>query len=71
MVKYGSKNSPPSPKLKNDTSYSEWKNKLDMWHIVCSYRKKEQVIIVLLQSLNENKKAEKTVLRIKSHRFKC
>ena len=35
-------------KLKNDTSYSEWKNKLDMWHIVCGYGKKEQVIIVLL-----------------------
>ena len=35
--------------------------KLDMWQIVCGYEKREQVIIVLLQSLNENKKAEKIV----------
>ena len=53
------------PKLKNDTSYSEWKNKLDMWCIVCGYEKKEQAIIVLLQSLNENKKAEKAVSKLK------
>ena len=29
------------PKLKNDTSYSKWKNKLDMWRIVFGYEKKE------------------------------
>ena len=34
---------------------------VDMWRIVRGYRKKEQVIIVLLQSLNENKKVEKAV----------
>ena len=53
------------PKLKNDTSYSEWKNKLDIWCIVCGYENKEQAIIVLLQSLNENKKAEKAVSKSK------
>ena len=53
------------PKLKNDTSYSEWKNKLDIWHIVCCYKKKEQAIIVLLQSLNEHKKTEKIVSELK------
>ena len=52
-------------KLKNDTSYSEWKNKLDMWRIVYGYKKKEQAIITLLQSLNENKKAEKAVSNLK------
>ena len=52
-------------KLKNDTSYSEWKNKLDMWRIVCGYKKKEQAIIALLQSLNENKNAEKAVSNLK------
>ena len=36
-----------------------------MQHIVCSYEKKEQAIIVLLQSLNENKKAEKAVSKSK------
>ena len=30
-----------------------------MWRVVCGSAKKEQAIIVLLQSLNENKKAEK------------
>ena len=32
------------PKLKNDTAYSEWKNKLDMWHIVCGYKKKSKLL---------------------------
>ena len=36
-----------------------------MWRIVRGYRKKEQVIIVLLQSLNENKKVEKAVSKLK------
>ena len=53
------------PKLKNDTSYSEWKIKLDMRRIVRGYEKKEQAITVLLQSLNENKKVEKAVSKLK------
>ena len=35
-----------------------------MWRIVCGYGKKEQVIIVLLQSLNENKKVENAVSKL-------
>ena len=38
---------------------------VDMWRIVCGYGKKEQVIIVLLQSLNENKKVENAVSKLK------
>ena len=53
------------PKLKNDTSYSEWKIKLDMWRIIRGYEKKEQAITVLLQYLNENKKVEKAVSKLK------
>ena len=48
-------------KLKSDTSYSEWKNKLDMWRVVCGYEKEEHAIIALLESLNENRKAEKAI----------
>ena len=51
--------------MKNDTSYSEWKNKLDMLCIVCGYEKKEQAIIVLLKSLNENEKVEKAASKLK------
>ena len=49
--------------LKNDTSYTEWKNRLQMWRTVYGYPKKEQPI-ALLQSLNENKKAEKAVSKL-------
>ena len=46
-------------KLKSNTSFTKWKNRLRMWRTVCGSAKKEQAIIVLLQSLNENQKAEK------------
>ena len=48
------------PKLKSHTPYTEWKNRLQMWRTAYGYAKKEQAI-VLLQSLNANKKAEKAV----------
>ena len=51
------------PKLKGDTLYTEWKNRLQMWRTACGYVKKEKAI-VLLQSLNENKKAEKAVSKL-------
>ena len=35
-------------------------NRLQMWRTACGYANKEQAI-VLLKSLNENKKAEKAV----------
>ena len=49
------------PVLDNNIPYRSWKNKLQMWTLVCGVEKKEQGIIVLLQSLCNNKKAEKTV----------
>ena len=39
-----------------------WKNKLEMWKIVCGIPIKEQGIIVLLQSLVDNKNSEKATL---------
>ena len=42
-------------------SYTEWKNKLLMWTLVCGYVKKEQGII-LSQSLSENQKAKNVVI---------
>ena len=56
----GSKRIAP-PKLCKDVPYRSWKNKLLMWKLVCNVDVKEQGIIVLLQSLNGNKKAEKAV----------
>ena len=52
------------PKLKSDTPYTGWKNRLQMWMTICGYDKKEQPIIVLLHSLNGNKKAEKAVSKL-------
>ena len=49
--------------LKNDTSSTEWKNRLQMWRTVYGYPKREQAI-ALLQSLKENKKAEKAVSKL-------
>ena len=49
----------PLPIFSKDANYKVWKNKLDMWKIVCSIPQKEQGIIVLLQSIVDNKKAEK------------
>ena len=56
----GSRRSAP-PVLDNNIPYRSWKNKLQMWTLVCGVEKKEQGIIVLLQSLCNNKKPEKTV----------
>ena len=54
-----SKKSPP--KFKGATSYTSWKNKIEMWALVTSIPKKEQAIVVLLEALDENIKAEKAV----------
>ena len=56
----------PPPKLKVESSYTEWKNELLMRTLVCGYVKKEQGIIVLLQSLSENQKAKKAVSTLTS-----
>ena len=54
-----SKKSPP--KFKGGTSYTSWKNKIEMWALVTSISKKEQAIVVLLEALDENINAEKEV----------
>ena len=54
------------PMLDSSIPYRSWKNKLQMWTLVCGVDKKEQGIIVLLQSLSNNKKAEKAVSNLTS-----
>ena len=49
------------PKFNEKMSYSAWTNKVKMWEIVTSVDKKERVIIVLLDALEGNVKAEKAV----------
>ena len=44
------------PMLYSSIPYRSWKNKLQMWTMVYGADKKEQGIIVLLQSLSNNKK---------------
>ena len=55
-----SKKSAP-PRFRNDVPYKVWKNKLSMWTLVTAVPKREQAIIVLLESLDGNHKAEKAV----------
>ena len=55
-----SKKSAP-PRFRNDVPYKVWKNKLSMWTLVTAVPKREQAIIVFLESLNGNHKAEKAV----------
>ena len=49
------------PKFNEKMSYSAWRNKINMWEIVTSVDKKERAIIVLLDALEGNVKAEKAV----------
>ena len=44
-----SKKSAP-PRFRNDVPYKVWKNKLSMWTLVTTIPKREQAIIVLLES---------------------
>ena len=41
--------------------YKTWRNKIDMWQLVTSVPKKEQAIIILLDAIEGNAKAEKAV----------
>ena len=50
-----------------DVNYKVWKNKLDMWKIVSSIPPKEQGIIVSLQSIADNNKAEKAFSTLTVH----
>ena len=47
------------PKFLEGMSYKTWKNKIDMWKIVTAILKEQKAIIVLLESLDGNAKAEK------------
>ena len=55
-----SKKSAP-PRFRNHVPYKVWKNKLSVWTLVTAVLKREQAIIVLLESLDGNHKAEKAV----------
>ena len=49
------------PIFSKDVSYKFWKNRIQMWEVVCGTPKNEQVISVLLQFLTGNEKAEKAM----------
>ena len=49
------------PVFSENILYKTWKNKIDMWQLVTSVTKKEQTIIILLDLLEGNAKAEKAV----------
>ena len=51
----------PTCKFKEDIAYKTWKNKLSMWILVTNVPKKGQAIVVLLEALEGNQKAEKAV----------
>ena len=55
------KTTPPQFK---ETMYKVWKNKLEMWELVTSVPKNQQAIIVRLEALENNVKAEKAVDQI-------
>ena len=56
-----SQNKYPPPKFTNETPYKTQKNKVPMWQIVTSVWKNQQAIIIFLESLEGNTKAEKGV----------
>ena len=64
-----SKKSPP--KFKDGVSYVSSKNKIEIWALVTSIPKKEQAIVVLLEALDENVKAEKAVSELTPSPLKC
>ena len=49
------------PQSKESMSYKSWKNRVEMWQLVTSIPKKEQAIVIMLKSLENNAKAEKAV----------
>ena len=66
LANMASKKKTTPPKFTEDMSYTAWKNKIEMWKIVTSIEKKEQGIVVLLDALEGNKKAEKAVADLKA-----
>ena len=60
------------PKFIEGMSYTTWWiNKIDMWNLVTSIESKEQGIVVLLDALEGNKKAEKAVDEAYDSHSKC
>ena len=55
------------PIFSNDVSYKFWKSCIQMWEVVCGTPKSEQGIILLLQSLNGNKKSRKSCVYVNCH----
>ena len=51
-------------KFHPNMSYKTWTNKLEMWQKVTTLPKSEQAILVLLEALDGNIKAEKAVENI-------
>ena len=49
------------PKFLEGVSHKNWKNEIDMWKIATAIPKEQQAIIVILESLEGNAKAEKAV----------
>ena len=49
------------PKFTTEIPYKTWKNKVQMWQLVTSVEKNQQAIIIFLESLEGNTKAEKAV----------
>ena len=49
------------PIFSNDVTQKFWKNRIEMWTVICGVPQNEQGILLLLQSLAGNKKAEKAL----------
>ena len=50
-----------SPRFTDGMPYNTWKNEIGMWKIVTSIPKEQQVITVLLESLESNVIAESSI----------
>ena len=53
------------PRLNEGTSYKVWKDEVEMWKIVCGYEKKEQAIVLRLESFENNSLAKRCVENLK------
>ena len=49
------------PIFSNDVTYKFWKNRIEVSTVICGVPRNERGILLLLQSLKGNKKAEKAV----------
>lgn len=54
------------PKFNNDIPYSNWRNKIGMWQLVTPVPKNEQAIVVVLESLEGNAKAERAASELQT-----